>query len=64
LTTLFVTHDLGALPVACDRVILMKDGLIWGEGSPHEVLTDENLSHLYEMPVWAVEKRRRETALA
>jgi len=64
LTTLFVTHDLGALPVACDRVILMKDGLIWGEGSPHEVLTDENLSQLYEMPVWAVEKRRRETALA
>ena len=41
LTTLFVTHDLNALPVACDRVVLMKEGLIWGEGSPNELLTDD-----------------------
>jgi len=63
LTTLFVTHDLGALPIACDRVVLMKNGLIWGVGSPGEMLTDENLAQLYDMPVWAVEKQRRESAL-
>jgi len=63
LTTLFVTHDLNALPVACDRVVLMKDGLIWGEGSPDKLLTDDNLSQLYDMPVSAVEKRRKETIL-
>src|SRR4030042_913663 len=30
LTTLFVTHDLDAMPHTCDRVVLMKDGLIVG----------------------------------
>jgi len=63
LTTLFVTHDLNSLPVACDRVVLMKEGLIWGEGSPDELLTDDNLSQLYDMPISEVEKRRREVVL-
>ena len=60
LTTLLVTHDLSALPVACDRVVLMKDGLIWGEGSPTQVLTDEKLSQLYDIPLSAVRARREE----
>jgi ABC-type Mn2+/Zn2+ transport system ATPase subunit len=64
LTTLFVTHDLSALPVACDRVVLMKDGLIWDEGSTRELLTDDKLGQLYDLPVSEVEKRRREAALA
>ncbi len=63
LTTLFVTHDLSALPLACDRVLLMKEGLIWAEGPPTELLSDDNLSRLYDMPVSLVEKRRREGAL-
>ena len=63
LTTLFVTHDLKCLPVTCDRVVLMKDGLIWDDGSPKELLTDEALSRLYEMAVSAVARRRRETML-
>ncbi len=62
LTTLFVTHDLSALPVACDRVVLMKDGLICGEGSPEEVLTDEKLGELYDLPP-AVAKARRQEAI-
>jgi ABC-type cobalamin/Fe3+-siderophores transport system ATPase subunit len=64
LTTLFVTHDLSALPVACDRVVLMKDGLIWKEGLPRELLTDERLGQLYDIPIIEVEKRRRESVLA
>jgi len=63
LTTLFVTHDLSCLPVACDRVVLMKEGFIWGEGSPDELLTDDNLSQLYDMPISAVKKRRRNVIL-
>ena len=63
LTTLFVTHDLSALPIACDRVVLMKDGLIWNEGSPKGLLTDAILGQLYDLPVAEVVKRRGETAL-
>ena len=60
LTTMLVTHDLSSLPVACDRVVLMREGLIWGEGSPEKLLTDNNLSQLYDMPVSAVKARRQE----
>jgi len=63
LTTLFVTHDLNCLPLACDRVVLMKDGLIWADGSPGELLTDENLSQLYDMPLSEVAQRRQDAIL-
>jgi ABC-type cobalamin/Fe3+-siderophores transport system ATPase subunit len=63
LTSLFVTHDLGALPIACDRVVLMKDGLIWGQGTPDEMLTDINLSNVYDLPVQEVRRRREEAAI-
>jgi ABC-type Mn2+/Zn2+ transport system ATPase subunit len=61
LTTLFVTHDLGSLPVACDRMIMMKNGLIWGDGSPEQMLTDANLSSLYDIPAPIVKKRCEES---
>ncbi len=64
LTTLFVTHDLSALPLACDRVVMMKDGLIWNEGSPDQVLTDDNLSRLYDIPLSVVRERRTASVLA
>jgi ABC-type Mn2+/Zn2+ transport system ATPase subunit len=57
LTTLFVTHDLDALPSTCDRVILMKNGLIIGDGSPEQLVSVENLSRLYDLPPEVVEER-------
>ena len=60
LTTLFVTHDLAALPVACDRIVLMKGGLIWSEGPTATQLTDEKLGALYDIPVDVVRKRREQ----
>ena len=47
ITTLFVTHDLRALPSICQRLILMKEGKIWGEGDPDLMLKEEILSQLY-----------------
>jgi ABC-type cobalamin/Fe3+-siderophores transport system ATPase subunit len=63
LTTLFVTHDLGALPIACNRVILMKGGAIWDEGTPEKILTDTNLSQVYDIPIDEVRRRRGESIL-
>ncbi|MFC2024600.1 metal ABC transporter ATP-binding protein, partial [Chloroflexota bacterium] len=62
LTTLLVTHDLSALPLTCDRVLLMKEGYIWGEGPPDKALTDEKLGQLYDIPVSTVRIRREEAA--
>lgn len=58
LTTLFVTHDLDALPHTCDRVILMKDGFIVDDGSPDRLISAESLSSIYDMPTSVIEKRR------
>jgi ABC-type cobalamin/Fe3+-siderophores transport system ATPase subunit len=60
LTTLFVTHDMNTLPLTCDRVVLMKNGLIFGEGQPEKLLTDENLSRLYDIPLPAMKERHKE----
>jgi len=57
------TASLDCLPVACDRVVLMKEGLISGEGSPSKLLTDDNLSWLYDMSISEVKKRRGESVL-
>jgi ABC-type cobalamin/Fe3+-siderophores transport system ATPase subunit len=40
----------------------MKKGLIWGQGSPQEILTYENLSQVYDIPLPEVKRRREETA--
>jgi len=58
LTTLFVTHDLDALPHACDRVVLMKDGLIVADGTSDKLICTESLSRLYDIPSPVVEERR------
>jgi ABC-type Mn2+/Zn2+ transport system ATPase subunit len=57
LTTLFVTHDLDALPHTCDRVILMKDGLIVADGPPDKLISVASLSRLYNLPAALVEER-------
>jgi ABC-type Mn2+/Zn2+ transport system ATPase subunit len=49
-TTLFVTHDLDTLPSICQRLILMKEGKIWRQGSPEAMLDREVLSQLYGVP--------------
>jgi len=52
-TTLFVTHDLRMLPSICQRLILMKDGKIWQQGSPQSMLREEVLTQLFGAPVSA-----------
>jgi ABC-type cobalamin/Fe3+-siderophores transport system ATPase subunit len=58
LTTLFVTHDLDAMPHTCDRVVLMKDGLIAGDGSPEEMISTEKISGLFGITASVVKERQ------
>lgn len=58
LTTMFVTHDLDAMPHTCDRVVLMKDGLIVGDGTPEEMISTEKLSSLFDITPEMVRERR------
>jgi len=63
LTTIFVTHDLNALPEACDRVVLMKNGKIWQQGVPELVLKQDILSQLYDAPIMIQEHEGRQIFL-
>ena len=44
---LIVTHDVQMAARVCERVILLKDGKILGDGDPHEVLTHDALFQAY-----------------
>lgn len=39
MSSIFITHDLGLASEYCDRIIVMKDGLIVEEGITHDIFT-------------------------
>jgi iron complex transport system ATP-binding protein len=46
-----VTHHLGDILPEIERIILMRDGRIVGDGPRHELLTEARLSELFRTPV-------------
>lgn len=52
---LLVTHHLDDIIPEIDRVVLIRKGQIYADGSKEDVLTEENLSALFGVPV-SVEK--------
>ena len=46
-----VTHHLGDILPEIERIILMRDGRIVGDGPREELLTEERLSELFHAPV-------------
>ncbi len=49
LTGVAVLHDLNLAAMFCDEIIMMKDGEIKYQGTPIEVLTEENLQKVYNL---------------
>ena len=52
LTVLATMHDLNLAALYFDRLILLRDGRIVGEGSPHEVLSKERVQAVFGAEVW------------
>lgn len=48
---LIVTHHLNEIPPEIDRVVLLQDGKIAADGHKDNVLTEEMLSKVYEVPI-------------
>ena len=46
-----VLHDLNLASSYCDRLILLKEGTIFKEGSPQDVLTYQNIEEVYKTVV-------------
>jgi iron complex transport system ATP-binding protein len=51
LTVLMVLHDLNLASLYADQVALMLAGRIYAIGQPSDVLTSENLTSVYHVPV-------------
>lgn len=58
ITIVAVLHDLNHAANFCDRVILMNQGEIIGEGSPKDILTEKNISDVYGVTA-QVEKNQK-----
>ena len=53
-TILLVTHHIHEIPPEVRRVVLLKKGKILEDGEKNAVLSERNLSHLFECPVTLV----------
>lgn len=51
LTVLCVLHDINLAALYCDRLILLKEGGIFTQGEPAEVVTSRNIKEVYQAEV-------------
>ncbi|RMF92463.1 MAG: ABC transporter ATP-binding protein [Candidatus Schekmanbacteria bacterium] len=47
ITVVMVSHDLNLAAQFCKRIILIKDGSIYADGVPEDVLTEKNIEDVY-----------------
>jgi len=50
-TVILVTHHIHEIPPEITRVVLLKQGRVVADGAKERILTSENLSELFEVPV-------------
>lgn len=55
-TIILITHHLEEIFPQIKKVILLKNGKIFKEGNKHEVLTSENLTNVFSIPIRVIEK--------
>ena len=54
-TLILVTHHIQEIIPEIERVILLKDGEIYKDGDKRSVLTDDHISHTFDIPVAVTE---------
>jgi iron complex transport system ATP-binding protein len=52
LTIVMASHDMNIASEFCDRLILLQGGGIYKSGTPHDVITKENIEKVYGCEVW------------
>jgi len=51
---LMVLHDLNLASLYADRVAILTSGKITAQGSPAQVLTEDRLTSIYQVPVHVI----------
>ena len=49
ITSVAVLHDLNLASMFCDEIIMMKDGKVYYQGTPQEVIKEEILKEIYNL---------------
>ncbi|PIU57955.1 MAG: cobalamin ABC transporter ATP-binding protein [Deltaproteobacteria bacterium CG07_land_8_20_14_0_80_38_7] len=52
ITVVSVVHDINLASTFCNRVVLIKDGEIFADGSPNKVITYANIKSVFETDVY------------
>jgi len=50
-SAIVITHDLNLAAEFADKIVLLKDGKVFAQGEPREVLTMENLQSVFAVNV-------------
>ncbi|MDP8215127.1 MAG: ABC transporter ATP-binding protein [Candidatus Euphemobacter frigidus] len=50
-----VLHDLNLASTFCDRIIFIREGMIWKDGAVKDLITGENISELFRVRVEVLE---------
>ena len=56
LIVVVIIHDLNLAAMYCDRLLMLKDGYVFAQGTPSEVLTSENIRGMYGVNTEITEK--------
>jgi iron complex transport system ATP-binding protein len=56
ISLILVTHHLGDIVPEVERVVMLRDGRVYGDGPKREILTAENLTGLFRAPVEVQER--------
>lgn len=48
-TIIMVLHDLNQASIYSDRIIVLKDGMVFKEGTPEEIMTDDLLRNVFHV---------------
>jgi iron complex transport system ATP-binding protein len=51
ITLIIASHDIELMARYCDRIALLKNGIIYSLGIPHEVINETTIKTVYECPV-------------
>ncbi len=51
-TVVVVLHDLNLAAEFCSRLLMIKDGRLYADGTPEEVITADNVRRVYGTSVW------------
>ncbi len=58
-TLVVVLHDLNLAAGYADRIVLLEQGRVAADGTPLQVLTEDNLQRVYQQDVVVLEHPRR-----